>query len=597
MTALPVAARERAVDERLGRARRRRSTRRCSRASARRPPRAPRAQRAHRRRRAAGERERGRERGPLGLPGAGRALVLVLAAEQQRRRSRARAARTRARAPRATGFRLCGIVDEPPPLGLGHLADLGLREQHDVEPDLRRTPAAAASSAPASSATGPRSRVPRHDRLRAARAPREGRDLGPSVAERRASPPAPPSCAGQRGRAEPRRASTSADEPPGGLQPEGRRHAPAGAACGPPSASSRCASARRGARGARAPSSSARIERARVARDEHRRGVEDVLAGRAACTCAARRDARAAPATSGYDRARVRPPSSHERARCRKLGRRSETPRASSGTTPRRTLRERALGLEHRRSQAPSETASRSGAGTNSAANVVNARRRRSAGRPACGCRTAERRPPASRPASRARPRRAPRAPGRPRSPRLVREVDPRQLVPEQPAREDVARRGAAPARRTAPASSTTNEKRPSASVPLRPQRPPADPRARPSRRRSASPCAVEQLAGELERRRVVQRASSFCGDRAEADRVERARPSATACRCHASSIGVVPGRRGRGRCPTGSRAPTRAASSRCRSVATSSSRAFGSRTAWRSGRARAAGRRGSTSA
>ena len=87
---------------------------------------------------AAGERERARERLPLRVPRSDRALVLV--------GSRLRAGRSHARVARRaqasaivdeTGLRFCGIVDEPPPAELDHLADLGLGEERDVEADLR----------------------------------------------------------------------------------------------------------------------------------------------------------------------------------------------------------------------------------------------------------------------------------------------------------------------------------------------------------------------------------------------------------------------------------------------------------------------------
>ena len=123
------------------------------------------------------------------------------------------------------------------------------------------------------------------------------------------------------------------------------------------------------------------------------------------------------------------------------------------------------------------------------------------------------------------------------------------------------------------------SEKRPSASVPHRPQRPPVGvpeldhavgDRRRLRRRAAARSAARRRSSGH----------ELVLGTAAEADRVVR--PDGLRRRArqrHGSSSGVVRGRRGRGRCPSGSRAPTRARVVSRSNRATSSARAVGSRT------------------
>ena len=125
----------------------------------------------------------------------------------RRPRARARARRPRAarpgasararagdaRAPRCAGFRLCGIVDEPPPARLAHLAHLGLREQDDVE--RRSSPRAAGGARERGGELGDRgaARVPRDERLGE---PELGGEAAPST-----SGPRSPNAASVPGRA------------------------------------------------------------------------------------------------------------------------------------------------------------------------------------------------------------------------------------------------------------------------------------------------------------------------------------------------------------------------------------------------------------
>ena len=146
----------------------------------------------------------------------------------------------------------------------------------------------------------------------------------------------------------------------------------------------------------------------------------------------------------------------------------------------------------------------------------------------------------------------------------LVGEVEARQLVPEQAAREDEhVERGASPARPAA--SPATNEKAPSSSraaaAPARARSPyqisiipSAIGSPAPSSSRPASSIAPGRPGDEL-----------VLGPPAEADRVERPDRLRRRRRSASSVGGVERRRRGRGRCPTCSRAPTRARSSRGR--------------------------------
>ena len=106
------------------------------------------------------------QRVPLGVPGAGGALVLVRQAlEQDRGVAPARGARTRSRASPAIGLRLCGIVDEPPASRLAHLARP--RSGRAARRRSRSSPRLPAAAASAAAELGDRyaDRVPRKRRL------------------------------------------------------------------------------------------------------------------------------------------------------------------------------------------------------------------------------------------------------------------------------------------------------------------------------------------------------------------------------------------------------------------------------------------------
>ena len=178
--------------------------------------------------------------------------------------------------------------------------------------------------------------VPRHDRLRQpdAAANREV-NAGSSV------PAGPPSCAGRTTAANRRRASTSPTSQPAAFSPK---------VVGRASWSSvraiigveRCVSASP-AHAAHTPSRSARINSTRARGDQHRRGVEDVLAGRRAVRV---RLALAQRPRERHDRARVRPALLAERldvvlgrvedvlVRARARARRRASPAATLGRRP-----------------------------------------------------------------------------------------------------------------------------------------------------------------------------------------------------------------------------------------------------------------------
>ena len=104
------------------------------------------------------------ERLPFGVPGAGSAFVLLHDALQQDPRVRARVTRAGDREHRADRVVLVrhrrGAATGP----LGHLAHLGLREQHDVTADLRGRTRRAGERAGQLCDRRP-DRVPRDDRL------------------------------------------------------------------------------------------------------------------------------------------------------------------------------------------------------------------------------------------------------------------------------------------------------------------------------------------------------------------------------------------------------------------------------------------------
>ena len=170
-------------------------------------------------------------------------------------------------------------------LGLGHLADLGLAQERHVQADLRDRPGGDARARLRAPRPGPGS-CARADRLAQARAPRRAaaRPRGPRRRAPRASrprrragrPAAHPGHAPERRASPPERRRAS--RPPSGRTSSAP---PAGAASSRPSASSGAP------RRAAAHSAGDRAERLvdqleRPARDQHRRGVEDVLARRAA---------------------------------------------------------------------------------------------------------------------------------------------------------------------------------------------------------------------------------------------------------------------------------------------------------------------------
>ena len=328
-----------------------------------------------------------------------------------------------------TGLRFCGIADEPPaPPPSRTSRDLRLREQHDVERDLRQHPrgdrraprrarrSGRGSCARASSASA------RPSSLAYSRA-----ISGPCSPSAASVPAAPPSCAASpssRSSASRERASSSGHEPSRRLEPERRRH---GLLQERPTGHRR----RRGGR-ARAPRTRRRRDRARRARGRARRRATSIAAvSITSWVVAPRCTHRAASSPDAVDE------SAHER-----LGRvrRPAAPRAASapsrsvvrtqaeaiaaaasaGTTPAcapacaSARSASSIAASHARP----ETASRSSSGTKRGANGVTPRRMSYVPAPAGGCRSAGRRPRRPRPAWRGLPRRGARAPDRRRSPR-----------------------------------------------------------------------------------------------------------------------------------------------------------------------------------
>ena len=241
----------------------------------------PSSDRAQRRRRAAGVRERVGERLPLRVPGAGRALVLVLEVRASTPAAARTCSRTGAREHRPDRVALVRHRRRPPPSGSAHLADLGLREQREVERDLRAAPG------------GDRERGAELGERRAARVPRQrparGRSssaansaqhLDARVAERGERPAG---AAELRGQARTRRGARARATTPTSQLAAFSPNVVGTACCSSVRAAitvARCSSASL-AQAAATPSSSSSDDRRRVARDEHRGGVEDVLARRA----------------------------------------------------------------------------------------------------------------------------------------------------------------------------------------------------------------------------------------------------------------------------------------------------------------------------
>ena len=353
---------------------------------------------AHRRAAPPVQRERVRRAAHSACQAPAAALVLLRRRREQRRRG-AGARRAHARASvEPTGLRLCGIVEEPPARRLAHLADLGLREQHDVEPRSSPTRPAATPSARAEPRDRGRGRVPGHDRLGEVELRREAaRDLEPAGRRaRRACPPrrrAAPAARAARALA---RASSTPTSQPAALRPN-----VVGTAC--------CSSVRAGhhrvamrlgeprARARRRRRARARTSSQRAARDEHRRRVQDVLARRAAVTSARVAADRSRSARTSGSTGLPTPRPARASARVEQLGDAGAAiGRGLGGTTPLRSACASARSASSiASSHASSETASRSSAGHEE-------RRRRSSmreehrlrARPASGCRSAGRRPP-----------------------------------------------------------------------------------------------------------------------------------------------------------------------------------------------------------
>ena len=315
---LPVVG-ERAVDERLGGADVAARARVRSRPSGRRGPRSPSKRAPRGRRRPAGERERGRERGPLGLP---RRLRPARARARRRSaatRSRGRAVRRRAPARPRPGSACAASTRSRPRSASATSPTSFCGQQDDVEPDLparrarrRRARRPAPRSAPGRRATAPPA-PPARARRRTATA-----SSGSSV------PAGPPSCAGRRGV---RQALTRVDERRPASRPPSVRTwsgAPAGAASGRPSPSSGAPP--------RARPRPRRLRRARRARASGRcgrrasprcRGCPGSSPGRAR-----REPARAAPARAARRGSRRRdPPRRAPRCRTAPVGRRLGRPR------------------------------------------------------------------------------------------------------------------------------------------------------------------------------------------------------------------------------------------------------------------------------
>jgi hypothetical protein len=304
---------------------------------------------------AAGQRERLRERLPLRVPGAGRALVLLRHRGQQRRGERRHAQRARPRAHRADRVLLVRQRGGPARAG-DHLPHLGLGEQHEVEPDLAHRPGGDGERRAEFGHAAAR-RVPRQVRGTEAEPLREPGHHARAVAAER----------GERARraaelhVEPgaREAGARVErrvEPAGGLQPEGDRQR----LLEQRTAGHRGLRMRPRQRGAVARHSDELLvdERDGPPRDEHRGGVEHVLARRAPVDVGgvvARRRAQALHErhhrVAGRER-RVAEPGDVGRARAAGGGDRL---RRGGGDRPRLGLRrrERRLRVEHRPDPGP----------------------------------------------------------------------------------------------------------------------------------------------------------------------------------------------------------------------------------------------------
>ncbi len=214
------------------------------------------------------------------MPGAGGALVLVHAALDEQRGARECVARAGVGEHGLSRVALVRHRRRPAALSLRHLADLRLREQYDVERDLRDRDRSLRECA-AEGDERRAARVPRQHGLRQAELLGVEREhVGATVAERAERAGRAAELRGQLDRAQTTARVDERDQPACGLETERRRHRllqerPRGHHC-----------AAMLAREARARLGGARELRVddpqRACRDEHRRGVEDVLARRAA---------------------------------------------------------------------------------------------------------------------------------------------------------------------------------------------------------------------------------------------------------------------------------------------------------------------------
>ena len=297
--------------------------------------------------------------------------------------------------------------------------------------------------------------MPRHDRLRQLelRARTRRSTSSPCRRARRASRRRRRAAPGSARRREALARVHEPDEPARRLQPERRRHRLLQQRARQPYGRSMLVAraARRRRRRRRARAGRAR----RVARDERRRGVEDVLARRAVVGVLGDRSrSRRTSGSTGLPAARPSRASARRRALERRTRRRRPASRLRRAQARARPRASRAATRRRRR-------AARSSSGTKSASNGKE-----------------HRLPLALQADVEAQPavlllgdelaRRLERDSTVGAFASLVGEVDPRQLVPEQAAREDV---DVEVRRVVAARASTTNEKRPSASVPQRPQR------------------------------------------------------------------------------------------------------------------------------
>ena len=192
-------------------------------------------------RRTARVRERTRERVPLGLPGAGGALVLLDDRPCEDGRVPARELRARASEGRPHGVALLRQRGRPAAGPLPHLSDLRLREQCDVEPDLREHSGGRVERA--AELGDPRPvRVPGQRRRRQVELLREETEhLHAVLAEGRQRPGRAAELGREPLRLGPPRACAPPRARPRATRPPCSRTSsepPAGAACGLPSASS-----------------------------------------------------------------------------------------------------------------------------------------------------------------------------------------------------------------------------------------------------------------------------------------------------------------------------------------------------------------------